>query len=439
MTRSLASALALVLLQVLAQPAPAQAAPPVPASRDAINAALGEIQSLPVPAPEAGEVRVGRPADERRLARGFLEDLAAQPDWPDEGIVVAAGRHRLEEVAAALGRPELLACEAKACRLEAPLAVETGATLVIDGLTVALEQRAGAVIIAFGDLFLSLATIQGQNGDLPATTDGDAFRPFVVAYDKSRTLIRDSRLAALGYDGNGTTGLTVAVTSRDEPKGRPALQLVGSLIEDAFDGIQLRGAGQSVLLRNRIKGSLRHGIVARDGASDLLIADNDIAGSGASADNGNGLLLARGVTQTAVLANRITGSAGAAIQIEKGDFDLTLAGNELARSGRDGLVIYESWSIELRRNAIAQNGRSGIRIRASDAILVSENGLTGNARAGIDLQDWSGMSRPPSDEEAALIRPTEATVQGNRFVDNAKGDCLVQGAVTVLPADGNDC
>ena len=85
----------LVLALALALAGPALATPPVPASRDAINEALDGIQSLPLPLPEAGELRVGRPADERRLNRGFLEDLAAQPDWPDQGIVIAAGRYRL--------------------------------------------------------------------------------------------------------------------------------------------------------------------------------------------------------------------------------------------------------------------------------------------------------------------------------------------------------
>ncbi|MEZ5905311.1 MAG: right-handed parallel beta-helix repeat-containing protein [Geminicoccaceae bacterium] len=429
----------LVLALAVAFTGPVLANPPVPASREAINEALDGIQSLPLPVPEAGEIRVGRPADERRLNRGFLEDLAAQPDWPDEGIVIAAGRHRLEEVAAELRRPELLACGDDTCRLAAPLAVENGAVLVIDGLTVRLEQRAGAAIVAFGDLFVSLSAIEGRAGDAPATTDGTTFRPFVVAYDRSRTVIRGSRLTALGYDAAGTTGLAVTVTSRDDPPARPVLQLVGNLIENMYDGVQVRGAAEATLLRNRIRASLRHGIAVRDGAADSLIADNDIVGSGTAVDSGNGLLMSRGITRTSVLANRIVDSAGAAIQIDKGGFDLTFAGNELARSGRDGLVLYESWSVDLQRNAIARNGRSGIRIRAADGILVSENGLTGNARAGIELQDWSTVSKPPSEEEAALIRPTEATVKGNRFTDNAKGNCLVQGVVTVLPEEGNDC
>lgn len=423
----------------LALAGPALATPPAPASRETLNAALEGIQSLPLPVPEAGEVRIGRPADERRLNRSFLEDMAAQPDWPDEGIVIAAGQHRLEEVAAALDRPDLLACEPDSCRLAAPLAVENGAVLVIDGLTVRLEQGAGAAIVAFGDLFVSLATVEGRAGEAPAATDGSAFRPFIVAYNGSRTVIRGSRLASLGYDASGTTGLAVTVTSRDDPPARPVLQLVGNLIENMYDGVQVRGAAEATLLRNRVRASLRHGIAVRDGAADGLIADNDIVGSGAMADNGNGLLLSRGITRMAVLANRIVDSAGAAVQVDKGAFDLTFAGNELAGSGRDGLVLYESWSVDLQRNAIARNGRSGIRIRAADGILVAENSLTGNARAGVDLQDWSTVTKAPSEEEAALIRPTEATIEGNRFADNAKGDCVMQGVVTILPAEGNDC
>ncbi len=429
----------LALVLVLGLPLAGAAAPPAPPGRAAVDALVERVLGLPLPSPVEGEIRVAPASEERRLKRSFLDVQAAQPAWRDEGIVVAAGTHRLENVAAAIARPDLLRCDGRLCRLAAPLAVETGATLVIDQLTVELEQSTGTVIVAFGDLFISGAAIQGRDGERLATTDGTAFRPFVVAYDASRTTIRDSRLTALGYDSFGTTGLALLTVSRDEPAGHPELALVASTIEDTIDGVFVRGGGRVEIARNIVTASRRHGIVLRDGTSDALVAANAVTASGAAADNGSGILVSRGVRNAVIADNTVDGSAAAAIQVANGSFDLAIAGNTLSGSGRDALVVYESHGIDVMGNTIAGSGRSAIRVRASDDIRIEENALRQNARAGLDLHDWSAAAREPNEEEAALIRPTVVTAQRNVFAENGRGDCVVEGTVTVLPAGDHDC
>jgi parallel beta-helix repeat protein len=423
-----------------ALPAPtATAAPPAAPDRSAVDSLVARVEGLPLPRPVEGEVRVAPASAERRLKRTFLDTQAAQPGWRDEGIVVAAGTHRLEDVAEAIGRPDLLRCEGRLCRLAAPLAVETGATLVIDQLTVELDQATGTAIIAFGDLFFSTATIQGRNGDRLATTDGAGFRPFVVAYDASRTVIRDSQFTALGYDAFGTTGLAFLTASRDDPAARPEVEIVGSVIEDVFDGVFVRGGGRVEIARNMVTASGRHGLVLRDGTRQVLLTANAIAASGAAVDNGNGILVSRGVLDAVISDNTIEGSTGSAILVNNGSFDVTIVGNTLANNGRDALVVYESHDLDLLRNTISGNGRSAIRVRASDGIRIEENALRENARAGLDLHDWSAAAREPNEEEEALIRPTVVTATRNVFADNARGDCAVEGAVTLLPEGDHDC
>ena len=431
-------------------PAAASAAPPEVPGTAEIEARIEAVQLLLPPAPDtmpdpmpdsADEAPsyVGIAADERVLSRNFLELQEALPGWSGEGIVVAGGSHRLEAVAAALGRPDLLDCAAERCRLTAPLGVEEGATLIIDGLTVELEQATGSVIVAFGDLFVSSATIEGRNGEAPALTDGDSFRPFIITYDQSRTVIRDSRLAALGFDSFGTTGLSVMTLSREDPAGHPSLDLVGTLIEDVYEGVFVRDGARVAILRNTISGAGRHGIVLRDGTADALVAENVVTGSGAMAENGNGIVVSRGAIGTVVANNRIEGSAASGILVERAAVDLAISGNQIEGSGRDGLIIYESGSIEVVGNGIVGSGRSGIRVRASDEVRITDNVLEGNARAGVDAHDWSGAAREPNEEEAPLIRPTVVTVSGNRFADNERGPCLLEGVVTILPAQGSDC
>jgi parallel beta-helix repeat protein len=319
------------------------------------------------------------------------------------------------------------------------LAVEAGAMLIIDSLTVELEQQTGSVIVAFGDLFLSLATIQGRDGDRLATTDGTRYRPFIVAYDASHTVIRDSHLVALGFDTFGTTGLAVMTVSRDEPAAHPELSMVGTLVDDVFDGVFVRGGGKVELLRNIVTGTGRHGIVVRDETAGVLIAENVVTGSGAAADNGNGIVVSRGVRGAVVVANRTENSAASGILVERDVGDLAISGNQLIGSGRDGLIVYESSGIDVVGNGIVGSGRSGIRVRASDGIRIEGNALEGNARTGVDAHDWTGASREPNDEERPLIRPTVVTVTGNRFAGNERGPCLFEGVVTVLPAGASDC
>lgn len=417
----------------------AWAEPPSAPGRDAVDALVQRIEGLPLPAPVEGELRVGAASEERRLRRSFLDTQAAQPGWHGEGIVIASGTHRLEGVAEAIGRADLLRCDGRRCQLAAPLAVETGAALVIDQLTLELEQSTGTVIVAFGDLFFSGAAIQGRSGDRLATTDGTTFRPFIVAYDASRTVIRNSQLTALGYDAFGTTGLAVLTASRDDPAAHPELEIAGSVIEDVYDGIFVRGGGKVAVARTIVTGSPRHGVVLRDGTRDALLVANAITASGAAADNGNGILISRGVAAAVLADNTVEGSAASAILVNNGSSDLTIAGNTLTGSGRDALVVYESHAVDIIRNTITGNGRSAIRVRASDAVRIEENTLRDNVRAGLDVHDWTAAAREPNEEEEALIRPTEVTAQRNVFADNARGDCALEGAVTVLPNGANDC
>jgi parallel beta-helix repeat protein len=435
-------ALACLLLgTAVGWPVLAPAAPPEAPDSAAINTLVEAVQALPLPTPDPlveGAVYVGVASAERRLQRSFLELQQAQPEWRDEGIVIASGRHRLEVVAESLARPDLLGCADGVCRLTAPLAVDKGAMLIIDGLTVELEQATGSVIIAFGDLFFSAASILGRDGQAAAQTDGAGFRPFIVAYDESRTVIRDSRLAALGFDEFGTTGLSVMTVSRDEPAGHPEFVMVGTLIEDAYEGVFVRGAGKVELLRNTVAGAGRHGLVVRDGSEAVLIAENAVTGSGALAENGNGIVV-RGLGRAVLAGNRVEDSAASGIMLERGATEVAVSGNQLVNSGRDGLIIYESGDIAVVGNGIFGSGRSGIRVRASDDISITSNSIERNARAGVDAHDWSAASREPNEEETPLIRPTEVTVTDNRFADNERGDCIFEGVVTVLPAGASDC
>lgn len=418
--------------------ATARAAPPVP-TEDEIEALAQTVLTAALPASTPGTVSITEAAGERDLSRGFLDDLEALPAWPGEAILVETGTHRLEDLAAALDRADLVACEAAACRLAAPLLVAHGAGLVIDGLTLRLVQEAGALVSAAGDLWISEATLEGwhEGQDQPAATDaeGRQFRPWIAGLEANRTVIRQSRLAHLGYDSNSTQGLAFTDADRRPRLGRPEVDLVDSQIEDLFFGFFTWNAEGVRVLRNQIDDSHVYGLDPHDATRDMLIAENFVQNTRDS----HGIVMSREIHDTVVTRNRSIANGGAGYFLDKGSWNVTFAHNEAFDNGTDGITVYESSDVLIQDNHVAGNGRAGIRIRASADITILDNIVHHNAGPGIFVYDWSHAAREPDAEDEKHMQPVSVTIIGNRMADNDSGDCSLQGEITVHKADASDC
>jgi poly(beta-D-mannuronate) C5 epimerase len=417
--------------------APALAAPPPVPDAEAIAAIVEELNERPLPASVPGEVAVREASGERDLDRGFAEDLEALPGWTGEAIAVASGILRLEEVARALARPDLLDCAEAACRLAAPLLIEHGAALVVDGVEVRLEQDAGALISAAGDLFVSDAELVGWNAsaDGPAETDaqGRRFRPWLAGLEANRTLIRRSRLAHLGYDSNSTQGLAFTDAGRADAAGRPAADIVDNRIEDLWFGFFTWNAQGVRVLRNTVEGSHVYGLDPHDATRDMLIAENFIRGTRDS----HGVVMSREIHDTVVTRNRSMGNGGAGFFLDKGSWNVAFVGNESFENGTDGITVYESRDVRIAGNDVAGNGRAGIRIRAAAGIEITDNIVHDNDGPGIFVYDWSHAAREPDEEDQRYMQPVSVTITGNRIVDNDSGDCSIQGEVEIVA--NSDC
>ncbi len=407
----------------------------------AIEALARAVLAAPLPASVPGVVGLADAAAERDLNRGFRADLEALPAWPGRAIVIERGTYRLEEIALAVDRLDLLACAALACSLAAPLVVAPGATLVIDGRSLRLLQDAGALISAAGDLWVSDAEIIGWNAgdDAPAETDraGRRFRPWIAGLEANRTVIRRSRLAHLGYDGNSTQGLAFTDAEREPPAGRPEVDLVGNQIEDLWFGFFTWNAEGVRVLRNTVEGSHVYGLDPHDATRDMLIAENFVRDTRDS----HGIVMSREIHDTVVTRNRSIDNGGAGFFLDKGSWNVTFAANESFDNGTDGIVVYESRDVRILDNHVAGNGRAGIRVRAAADIAIENNIVHHNAGPGIFVYDWSHASRPPDSEDATHMLPVSVAITGNRLSDNQSGDCSIRGAVEIIePAIGvSDC
>jgi len=407
----------------------------------AVQAMVDEVLQQLVPLPQPGEVGLRPAAGERDLKRDFLSHLEALPGFAGEAIVVDSGVHALAAMASTLDRPELLSCGEAGCRLAAPLLVERGAGLVIDGIELRLVQEAGALLSVQGELFVTDARILGwsEASDGPARTDalGDAFRPWLAAVETGRLTIRRSHLAHLGYLSNSTQGLALTDANRDPPDGRPSGDIVQNRIENLYFGFFTYGAEGVRFLRNEVERSHVYGIDPHDFTRDLLIAENFVRGTRDS----HGVVLSYQVYDSMVVRNRSIGNGGAGFFVDKGSWGVTFAHNEAIGNGTDGIVAYESRKIGIIGNYVADNRRAGIRVRASADIRVLDNIIHHNGGPGIFVYDWSHAAREPDEGDRRFMQPAAVLLLNNRMSDNASGDCSIQGEVTLIaPTVGtSDC
>lgn len=414
------------------------AAVPTPAE---IEALAETILTEPLPTPLEGEVALTEAKGEPALRRGFERELEALPRWSGLAIVLRSGRHRLEALPALIDRPNLLACDGSHCRLAAPLVVAAGATLVVDGIELRLVQEAGALITAYGGLFISDSELLGwsEMAEAPAETDarGAVFRPWITGLEDNRTVVRRSRLAHLGYQGTSTFGLAFTHGGRDPDEGGPRVSVVGNTIQDLYFGFFSFGAVGVEVIQNEITDSHVYGVDPHDATRDLLIASNTVTGTRRS----HGIILSREIHDAVVVDNQSSGNAGAGLFVDKGSYDVTFARNRSFANGKDGIVVYESRNITVTGNALVGNGRAGVRVRASADVEIKDNTIRHNAGPGIFVYDWSHAARPPDDEDARRLLPTSVTLTGNRLAGNASGDCSLRGEIEVRTPDSvtGDC
>jgi poly(beta-D-mannuronate) C5 epimerase len=191
-------------------------------------------QSPPV-AP--GEVAVGRPEQAPALRGSYLDAARTMAGWSGDALVIESGVHTIESLATAAARPDLLRCLADGCELRAPLLVSPGAGLVIAGaperpLRLRLVQESGAYIVNTGRLHIAWARIVGWSFSTQAAaeTDGAGFRPFIVGFGASETVVLHSELHHLGFFGTKSYGLTLSSLSRAFPTSSlpPACSPAGS-------------------------------------------------------------------------------------------------------------------------------------------------------------------------------------------------------------------
>ncbi len=399
-----------------------------------ISARRSEARAVPLPEPGTFELAVTPAHRLARLRNRYLDVAAAGPFYGGDreripALHLSRGVADLRDLAARTpGEPPLLRCRKRRCELRAPLFVGADATLLIVDLALGLDADRGAMLVVAGSLFLERAELLGRKDGRPAVfRDAGRFRPFLLVLSGGRGILRDSRLAHLGFAGGRAYGLTFAADRPASEAPPPTGLVLRSEIVGLYYGFYTHAARGIDLLDNIFRGNIRYGIDPHDDSHGLLIAGNRVEGT----RERHGIVLSRRVTGSAVIGNRVSGNGGSGIMLDRRSDRNLVADNLVTGNGADGISVYESDGVWLLRNILRDNGRTGIRVRNSRGVILAGNRALANRDAGVRL--YTGPAPRTAAELGAAFAERLSCVLEDNFLDgNQRADIVVKGGVEWL-------
>lgn len=275
--------------------------------------------------------------------------------------------------------------------LHVPLMVGKEATLLIqEGETLLMSSNHGALLTAFGDVFITKAEVKGWNTetDKPALyTDADSFRPHITAWCGSHLNIAKSKISNLGYKFSKAYGITYTSCTdtlyRDHYADVAGATgwIIDSKFHDIYFGFYSYESDDIVLLGNLYEDNIIYGIDPHDRSSNLIIAYNTVH----SSREKHGIIISREVSHSFIFRNLTEGNAGSGIMLDRNSHSNIIAHNISQKNKQDGLTFYESPHNISFNNTLLYNGKTGMRIRNSWDIKSLDDVINYNGDIGIQL------------------------------------------------------
>lgn len=398
-----------------------------------------------------------------------------QPQHP-QAVLLRGGSIGLAQLHQALGDERVMSRHKDGYLLSYPLLIAPGAALNIEDSTLYLQVQSGTALINQGELYLRNATLTSWSGGQQADSQ-PTFRPFVMAWAGSRTILLDSRLNRLGYNAHLAHGLTLGRNAQQAASLAPAsLLLRGSRISELSSGVELhqalarvedshfdelqqyaldlrdsrvslignhiakvknhsairvRGASSGIIEGNAILGSGKAGLEVRDQHGDLLLRQNVIG-----AAKGSGILLRQvDTTGTRLLLseNTISSTDGSGIDGE-GVGSAYLIGNRIALTPEYAISFRypttPSARLVLVDNQLSNTGKAMVRTEGLERVLLGNNSyqmagpgqqlLAGDLMPVQSLLMEATVSHPCMVE--VLIAPTDEANPAADLPKNCRGD-----------------
>lgn len=350
-----------------------------------------------------------------RIASGY------QPSHP-RAITIHGGNSSLAGLARSLADPRKLERSGKDAdgrtvyTLHYPLIIEKAGALTITDAVLQLDAASGTAIINAGALSVENASITTLQPDRKGRLK---FRPFILAWNGSSTLIRNSRLSRLGYNAYLSGGVTLGDHAELKTRGRAKLQLIDSV----FDAVEtpVTAVNASVnLIDTTLTGSSRYAIDVAGSA--LQVTGSRIEGTRYNA----GIRIVNG-GRTAIESSAISDTHRSGIKVEGSIESFALQKSELSRTGSSSVsferVVPQHGSLLISGNRITASGRSGIDASLSGPLLLDGNRIASSQRYALRAVFSDNTGGPA------------VWLHDNLFVGNARASISTSGAADLFFAD----
>lgn len=378
------------------------------------------------PAARAGAVRVINIVKDRYFVKFFdggrLPRMITQQQDVPRAIVIDSGSWRLPELARAVNDPKALSADHV---LGLPLLIRPGAALVVEkGAWLRLDRARGAFILNLGEFQLRDARLSSWDAAArtPARLRGATdFRPYLLGWGGSRTVIDHSLLESLGFSEHLSGGLGFAAGPfglKGIDGGRaPEAWVTRNRINDAWNAVRVSDA-PARLCGNVVDGTHAHGLQVEGGKGVAYIARNRVT----RVRNGNAVTVS-GSTGAWISGNDISDNAQSGLVLT-GAGNAWVTGNTLRRNGSDGIRLQGS-SARLLDNVSSSNGDHGVQVRNGSSVRLQGLEAEGNGGAGIELTRQVDL-RLPADTRWHVV------LSDSQLLENRGGAIGMDGPYTMI-------
>lgn len=395
-------ALQRLLAAIPAGPNAEQLSRPLPTAR-------AKVSRLPMFSSQAGSWSF-EPFVHNGLFRVIANHQASHP----QALQISGGQIDLAQLHRAVANPAILRPHKDGYLLSYPLLIAANAALVLDNVTLYLNANSGSALINQGQLRLRHARVQGWSGE-HKESPANSFRPFIMAWAGSVTLIEHSTLSRLGYNAYLARGLGVArspAQSRSTADAR--LWIHDSLFDELSTAVDA-SAAQIRIDNSRFERLQQYALDLQD--SHLHVQDNRID----QVRNNSGIRI-RGRSSGRIEGNIISGTGKAAIEVLEQQGDLLLSANLIGNPASNGIQLRDSGAegnLLLVGNHIFNSGYNGIDAHNVNRAYLLDNRISATPQYAISFRHPA-----PGGDRLVLV--------GNNLGGTGKALIRVEGQASLI-------
>ncbi len=237
-----------------------------------------------------------------------------------------------------------------------------------------LTTRPGVFLgVQAGYLQLDRVTVQSSSPP-PANSEGKVYEPFILAMHRAHMKIISSGVSGLGWDWNGSYGVSWMGQSQGEASGSTFEHGFIGAYTNHVTGVAFRGNG---FVHNQF-----YGIDPHSYSSGLVLTHNLAAYNGR-----HGIIFSKYVTGGTITHNVSRNNGENGIMMDKASTGNLIANNQTTGNQGEGIVFSESNGNTAIENLIQSNRIGIVAIHGSKEEAVANNEVKSNqlASQGISL------------------------------------------------------